>query len=145
LKGDISVACTVAELVKRGIAVSLPTTDNKRYDLIMDYQDNLYRMQVKTANYNEEKGILTFKNRSINSKVCRTYTSDEIEGYLVFSLDFNKVYLVWIHEAPTTQTQLRTRPTLSNQQKLIRYATEYELDVRLNEIERDDILIEDVQ
>ncbi|MCY9333758.1 group I intron-associated PD-(D/E)XK endonuclease [Bacillus spizizenii] len=57
IKGDISMACVIAALTKKGISVAVPTTDNKRYDLVMDYNGKLYRMQVKTILYKPEKMV----------------------------------------------------------------------------------------
>lgn len=87
IKGDISMACVIAELTKQGISVSIPMTDNRRYDLIMDYNGRLYRMQVKTINYKPNEGTLTFKTVSSNTTKTkgnyeRKYQFDEIEGFL---------------------------------------------------------------
>lgn len=72
-KGDISMACVIAELTKRGGSVSIPMTDNKRYDLIMDYNGVLYRMPGKAINYKHEDGILIFKTVSSNTTKNKVY------------------------------------------------------------------------
>lgn len=139
-KGDISMACVIAELTKRGVSVSIPMTDNKRYDLIMDYNGVLYRMQVKTINYKHDDGLLIFKTVSSNTTknkgyYDRRYKYDEIEGFLAYCLELDKVYLAWIDEAPRGKFYMRCQETKNNQRKKIRYTHEYELDKRLAELD----------
>lgn len=139
-KGDISMACVIAELTKRNIAVAVPMTDNKRYDLIMDYNGVLYRMQVKTVLYKPEKGQLSFKTVSSNTTknkgyYDREYRYGEIEGFLAYCIELNKVYLAWRHEAPKGKFYMRDLPAKNGQTKGVRMAYEYELDRRLAELE----------
>lgn len=138
-KGDISMVCVIAELTKRGISVSIPMTDNKRYDLIMDYNGALYRMQVKTINYKHDDGLLIFKTVSSNTTknkgyYDRRYKFDEIEGFLAYCIELDKVYLAWVSEAPRGKFYLRCHETKNNQKRKIRYTHEYELDKRLAEL-----------
>lgn len=140
-KGDISMACVVAELTKRGISVSVPYTDNKRYDLIMDYNSKLYRMQVKTILYKpENNGLMMFKTVSSNTTKTkgyyeRRYRHGEIEGFLAYCIELDKVYLAWIGEVPLGRFSMRINEALNGQKQRIRYAHEYELDRKLSELD----------
>lgn len=139
-KGDISMACVIAELTKRGVAVSVPMTDNKRYDLIMDYNGKLYRMQVKTIWNQPEKGILSFKTESSNTtktkgNYSRRYKHGEIEGFLAYCVELDQVYLAWVGEVPAARFYMRTQVALNNQRKKVRMAYEYELGRKLAELE----------
>ena len=49
-KGNIGEAIMLAEFIKRGIQVSIPFGDNARYDLIIDLNGKLYKVQVKYCN-----------------------------------------------------------------------------------------------
>lgn len=141
IKGDISMACVIAALTKKGISVAVPTTDNKRYDLVMDYNGKLYRMQVKTILYKpEENGLMVFKTVSSNSTKSkgyyeRRYRHEEIEGFLAYCLELDKVYLAWVGEVPSTKFFMRTSETLNGQKQKVRYSYEYELDKKLAELE----------
>lgn len=139
-KGDISMACVIAELTKRNISVAVPMTDNKRYDLIMDYNGRLYRMQVKSINYKQDEGQLIFKTESSNTTktkgyYSRTYKHGEIDGFLAYCIELNKVYLAWIGEVPSTRFYMRNKEARNGQKKDVRYDYEYELDRRLAELE----------
>ena len=119
-KGDISMACVIAELTKRGISISVPMTDNKRYDLIMDYNGKLYRMQVKRINYKPDDGLLIFKTVSSNSTknkgyYDRRYKFGEIEGFLAYCLELDKVYLAWIGEVPREKFYMHCHKPKNNQ------------------------------
>lgn len=50
-QGDIGVAQAIAYYTTEGYAVSLPLGDNTRYDLIIDKEGTLYRVQVKSTSY----------------------------------------------------------------------------------------------
>ncbi|MGG6449509.1 group I intron-associated PD-(D/E)XK endonuclease [Pseudobacillus badius] len=139
-KGDISMAFVIAELTKRGISVSVPMTDNKRYDLVMDYNGKLYKMQVKTILYKQQEEILSFKTVSSNTTKTKgyyekEYKSDEIDGFLAYCIELGKVYLAWQHEVPSGRISMRLGATKNNQRKKVRMAFEYELDRKLAEMD----------
>lgn len=47
LKGDLGLHLVMIELVRRGIGVSLPVSEHLPYDLIIDIDGKLYKVQVK--------------------------------------------------------------------------------------------------
>lgn len=50
-QGDIGVAMAIAHYTKKGNVVSVPLTDNARYDLVVEVDGYLKRIQVKTSSY----------------------------------------------------------------------------------------------
>ena len=46
-KGDIAVSQAIATFTQLGADVSVPLTESAPYDLILDYKNTLYRLQVK--------------------------------------------------------------------------------------------------
>lgn len=48
-QGNVGVARAVYEYVRRGYTVSLPTSDSEKYDLIVDIDGTLFKVQVKTS------------------------------------------------------------------------------------------------
>lgn len=52
-KGDIAVSQAVATFTSLGADVSIPLTESAPYDLIVDYKNTLYRLQVKYVSGNE--------------------------------------------------------------------------------------------
>lgn len=55
-QGDIGVAKAIYLYTAMGYAVSIPNTDNTKYDLIID-NGKLFRVQVKTTKYKTEFDI----------------------------------------------------------------------------------------
>jgi hypothetical protein len=56
-QGDIGIAATLYYFSVEGYTVSLPISDSQDYDLIVDIEDKLYRVQVKTVYNKSEYGI----------------------------------------------------------------------------------------
>lgn len=55
-QGDIGVAKAIYIYTALGYTVSIPNTDNSKYDLVVE-KDKLYRVQVKTTGYKTKYGI----------------------------------------------------------------------------------------
>ncbi len=51
-KGDIGVAQAIATFTKLGLDVSLPLTESATYDLIVDFKNKLYKVQIKYTSKN---------------------------------------------------------------------------------------------
>lgn len=141
------MAFVIAELIKRDISVSVPMTDNKRYDLIMDLNGQLFRMQVKTINFNEENGLMSFKMVSSNTTKTKgyyekPYKENEIDGFLAYCIELNKVYLVWHVNGVKTRFFMRSKPARNNQRKNVRMAAEFELDQQLHLLNQNTLIID---
>lgn len=50
-RGDVGLGAAIAFFVKNNYTVSLPLTDSQDYDLIVDKDNVLYRVQVKTVSH----------------------------------------------------------------------------------------------
>jgi hypothetical protein len=46
-KGDLAVAQAIASFTRLGYDVSLPITESAAYDLILDVENKLYRVQIR--------------------------------------------------------------------------------------------------
>lgn len=56
-QGDAGLGQAIAWLTMKGYAVSIPLTDNQDYDLIIDLDGDLKKVQVKTGTMVSEYGI----------------------------------------------------------------------------------------
>lgn len=67
-QGDIGVAHAIYHYTLSGHAVSIPNTDNTRYDLILDKEGVLYRVQCKTTGRKTPLGLyrVEFRTRGGN-------------------------------------------------------------------------------
>ena len=124
--GDISVAVIMASLIKSGHSVLLPFGDNTRYDLAVDSGDRLIKLQCKTASL-RKNGVLAFNTSSITTKNGKQtknyYTPNEIDYFMVYSPDLDKVYLIPFGECKGT-----LRVEGENNNKNIKWAKDYEFN-----------------
>lgn len=124
--GEKSEAIILAHLIKLGYSVSLPFGDNQRYDMIIDKRNGkLLRAQCKTGKF--KNGIIDFntcsKNRDTNEPL--NYRG-QIEIFLIYCPDLDKVYEVDVNKAPLNSMFLRVdNPKLSNSK--INWAKDFEI------------------
>lgn len=89
LKGDIAEQAVIMEALKRGWAVLKPLGDRLPYDLVLDVRDNLIRVQVKSAWFDNKSGNFIVDNRRTKTNRRRMLR----ELYKVSDFDFAVVYL----------------------------------------------------
>jgi PD-(D/E)XK endonuclease len=127
--GQRSEAIILAELVKRGYRVLLPYGTNHRYDLVIDVGDRFLRAQCKTGRL--RRGAIEFNTASTRANTLRAYTkpydADQIELFLVYCQETDRVYAVDIGEVGPGSALLRVDPTANGQAKRIRWAADHEL------------------
>jgi len=128
--GNISELSCILAFMKLGYAVSIPFGDCERYDFVVDINNKLYRIQVKTSNTNHlEEGYISFRcDNTTTSKgkvVHHTYTSDEIDYFATFYNE--KCYLIPVEEC-SREKRLRFSPPKNGQTQGITFAKDYELE-----------------
>lgn len=136
--GNITeVECMLAFL-KLGYNVLTPYGDCERYDFVVDINNHLYKIQVKSANTNHiDEGyiaILTANKTTKNGAVVRhQYTENEIDYFMT---SYNgQCYLIPISECSHCGTKrLRLIPPKNGQVAGITFATDYELEKVVNKI-----------
>ena len=139
LVGDISELRVMCDLVKAGYLVSIPFGENHRYDLVVEKDNVLSRVQVKTGRL--RKGVVMFNCYSSHSHrggtACRSYTG-EVEFIAVFCPDTDSTYMLPISAMPVLRGMLRVRPAKNGQTKGLRWASDYilgkEASLRLVEV-----------
>jgi len=136
-RGNITeVECMLAFL-KLGYNVLTPYGDCERYDFVVDINNHLYKIQVKSANENHiNDGYIEFKTANKTTRegtfVRHAYTKDEIDYFMTA---YNgQCYLVPIEECSTCEKRLRFTPPKNGQIRGITFATEYELERMVTKI-----------
>ena len=126
--GSRTEAIVLAEFVKRGHKVLLPFGVNHRYDFVIDLGDRFVRAQCKTGRL--RRGCVIFHARSIRSNtrgvLARSYL-DEVDLFLVYCPQTDRVYSVPADETTTSDVALRVDPPGNGQAKRIRWAADHEL------------------
>jgi len=121
-------AAILAELARRGYQVLVPWGVNQRYDLVLDMDGKFLRAQCKTGRL--RNGVIKYSTRSTRVNTRETFWRDyvgEVELFLVYCPETDRIYAVPVDEAPVAEGYLRVDPTRNGQERLIRWARDYEL------------------
>lgn len=114
-KGTITELRVATYLLSLGYNVSQPLTQDSKYDLIVDVNHHLIRLQVKTSRINDKtKGLsIKFNCRSTTNNVreCkqRYYSDDDVDFFATWWN--NQVYLIPISECSAEKTLWIDKPT----------------------------------
>ncbi len=97
LKADIAEAAVVTELLSRGYNVLRPVGDRLAYDIAIDIQGRLIRIQVKHAWFNKKDDVYivdarrTMTNR--RQMLRKKYSNDDFDVVVVY-LGNKKVFYI---------------------------------------------------
>lgn len=130
--GDIGEAQAIALFAKKRIPVSKPLTNNVRYDLIIEKDNKLYRVQVKsTANIKDGKMEFATKTTNYTKGTWSTnhYSKNEVDLFFLYCLenDWCGLFIPDNEDIPTTLF-IRTVPPKNNQKVGIRLMEDYSFD-----------------
>jgi hypothetical protein len=64
-QGNIGLSKAIYELQVLGYRISIPFTENQNYDLIVDKDNVLYRVQIKTTRQKNKYGIFQVNLRTL--------------------------------------------------------------------------------
>lgn len=131
--GEITEQQVALEFLKRGIQVSKPLVQSSRYDFIIDVNNVLYKVQVKTCNLKDDGARLEFATSTSHTNTQGTknlsYNSNEVDFFATFIE--NKCYLIPFMDCGKRVQSLRLEPTKNGQTQGIRFAKDYTLDKQL--------------
>ena len=135
-KGNLTELQCLTAFYAEGCHVSLPYGENSRYDMIVDVNGILIKVQVKTSSLksdNEDAIIFSCRSSYVNSTGTKNirYTEKEIDYFATFWK--GQCYLVPVSECSTEKT-LRFAPPKSGQLKGITFASEYTIQKQLEKI-----------
>ena len=129
-KGDTAEMMVAADLVRRGYRIAFPFGEDADYDLIVERDERLERVQVK---YTESRdGVVAVRCRSYsltNGRVrqVKRYTARTIEWLAAYDRVTNCCYYVPATELGEGRSlmHLRLGPALNGQRQGINWATDY--------------------
>ncbi|MBV9270758.1 MAG: hypothetical protein JO165_06670 [Candidatus Eremiobacteraeota bacterium] len=129
--GDISEAAVALALLEAGYQVCVPFGENNRFDLVIERDNVLARVQVKTGRM--RNGSIVFNCFSSHTHrggaSARCYIG-EIEYFGVYCPDFRSVYLVPVGDVNVVRGYLRVEAAKNNQNRKLRWAQAYLLTPR---------------
>lgn len=128
-KGNIGEAKCLAKMVELGVPVCLPFGDNERYDLVIEHNGKLEKIQVKYSSSQESEGSIVFRVASstnhTTNKHLTTYTND-IDAFLLYNSLTDEIYYVPIDIVGTRKTMtMRMTPSKNGQSKNCLFTTDY--------------------
>jgi len=130
-KGAAAEAAITAALIQLGLTVLRPLCEGRRYDLIVDLEPTLLRVQCKMAR--RTGGVLAIglkTSRCTPRGYVRTsYSPAEIDAIGAYAPDLRRCYLLPMFEVSTRSSlHLRVEPTGNNQAEGITWARDHELE-----------------
>jgi hypothetical protein len=135
-KGAAAEAAITAAVIELGLTVLRPLCEGRRYDIVIDLEPELLRVQCKRAH--RLKGVLCVglqTNRCTPREyVSSSYTPAEVDAVAAYSPELNRSFLVPIDEACGRRSiRLRLDPSRNNQAEGIRWADDYELEAMIGQ------------
>lgn len=96
-KGDISKACVISKLLKKEFKVLTPISENSRYDLVIDKNNQFLRIQVKTIYWSKctkcyQMQCCSSQKNAKLKKRCR-YTENEVDFIIGYNSESDKAYI----------------------------------------------------
>lgn len=140
-KGMITELECIKAFIDLGYHCSIPYGDCARYDVVVDIDNKLYRVQCKTSSWSTDtvKEKVAFEISTVttttNTKktIRKTYSEDEVD---FFYTCFNgESYLIPIAEiAGKTTFRIRYEYPSNNQKQGIHLASNYELKNQISKL-----------
>lgn len=88
-QGDIGLGKAIAIFSQMGYTVSIPLTDSQDYDLIVDIENKIYRVQVKTTMFKTTHGIyqinLAIKGGNKSSNTIKKFDNKIVDALFVLT------------------------------------------------------------
>ncbi|WP_440766821.1 group I intron-associated PD-(D/E)XK endonuclease [Natronorubrum sp. DTA7] len=126
--GDKTESKALTELLECGYSVSIPFGDNDRYDLVVDDEGDLHRVQCKTGwrNKTETMRFNTHSQTTRDGSYHEQTYHGEIDAFLVYYPKNETFY--WIDAADATGQKMELRFESEINHPSINWADAYEFD-----------------
>ena len=104
--GDETEARAITTLIVAGYSISVPFGDNDKYDLVVDDEGDLYRIQCKTAWTNKPETIRfnTHSQTTKNGRYHEQTYDGEVDAFFVYYPANETFY--WIDAADATEHKM---------------------------------------
>lgn len=80
--------------LEQGIFIAAPKHDLHRVDYVVEWKEQLVRVNVKTLHWDPRNRVFKAETRTSCPGGTRPYTSDEIDYFGVVSLEHNLIWMV---------------------------------------------------
>jgi hypothetical protein len=130
-KGAAAEAAITSAVIQLGLTVLRPLCEGRRYDLIVDLEPTLLRVQCKLAR--RRGGVLMVRletsRHTPRGYVFTSYSATEIGAVAAYSPELNRSFLLPIAEVSGRRAvHLRLEPARNRQATGVRWAEDYSLE-----------------
>jgi hypothetical protein len=128
-KGAAAEAAITAAAIQLGLVVLRPLCEGGRYDLAIDLEPTLLRVQCKFARLRDGVLLVSFQTsrHTPSGYVSTTYTAEEIDAICAYSPDLHRSFFIPAAEvAGRRGIHIRVDPTRNNQARNIKWASDYD-------------------
>mgnify|MGYP002620560538 CR=1 FL=1 len=136
IKGDTTELQCILAFQSRGYYCSVPFSGSCRYDLIVDINNKLFKIQCKSSVCHQQDGVLLFSTSRTTTNTKETvrysYSKDEVDYFYTYWNNYH--FLVPIEETSTTSKSLRISKPLQGIQSQMSIAADYLIDNVLKSI-----------
>ena len=137
-KGAIAEIEIQAAAVRLGVPVFRPVAEHGRADLVLEIAGKLFRVQVKYAT--QRGGVIRANLEctyySPRGYIRSTYSADEVDLIAVYCSEVDQAFLLPIAQvAGRREIFLRTAPTKNGQRASLNWASHYEFDGAIAQLE----------
>lgn len=136
-KGAIAEAAISAAVIELGLTVLRPLCEGQRYDVVVDLEPELLRVQCKLARRVE--GVLAVPLRTNRytpqGYLSTSYGPKEVDAIAAYSPETRGCFLIPICEVTDRSAiHLRIAPTGNNQAQGIKWARDYDLPTMIRHL-----------
>jgi len=129
IRGDVNELQCILDFQKRGYYCSIPFSGSCRYDVVVDINNKLYRIQCKSSTFHEEDGTLrmyAIRTTTNTQKTIRySYSKEEVDFF--YTSWNNYGFLIPVNEVSTTK-YLRVKKPKNGIQEGMSIAADYLID-----------------
>lgn len=129
-QGKITELQVAEQLLSNNIQVSQPLVSDSRYDFIIDINNVLLKIQVKTSQVAKDNSYFQFATSSSHTNTKRTfnrsYNSNEIDYFA--TIYENQCYIIPYSDCGVRNQRLRLKPGKNTNKRGTKYAEDYTLN-----------------
>jgi hypothetical protein len=136
-KGNIAEAAIQLAATKLCIDVYRPVAEGGRYDLILDINNRLWRVQCKWApREGEVVTVRCYSSRRVRDGFLkRRYEPGEVDAFAAYCSELDRCYFIpYELFQRRTNISLRLGPTHNNQARGVNWAKDFEFDAKLSNV-----------
>ena len=128
-KGAAAEAAITAAAIELGLTVLRPLCEGRRYDLVIDLEPELLRVQCKLAQRID--GVLSVRLQTYRltpaGYVSTGYTATEIDAICAYAPELRRSFMIPIAEVSERRgIHLRLERARNNQERGIKWADDYD-------------------